>query len=77
MSEKRVYNVTIDGKNDCVIMTEGELMITKMKHMPNFQMQDLTKSHGMTAKYVYKLQKENDCWQNGLMRSCGLDKIYG
>lgn len=78
MSEQRVYNVTIDGKNDFVIMTEGELMITKMKHMPNFQMQDLTESHGITAKYVYKIKKEmpeagpDHCgWKDGLMRSCG------
>ena len=38
MSEKRVYSVTIDTKNDCVIMTEGEAMLLKMKYMPDIEM---------------------------------------
>ena len=76
MNDQRVYNVTINGKNNCAIMTEGELMITKMKHMPNFEMLDMTESHGITPKYVLNIQQQ-DGWQDGLLRSCGLDKFYG
>jgi hypothetical protein len=73
MSEKRVYSVTIDTKHDCVIMTEGEAMLLKMKYMPDIEMYDMTERHGMKPEYLHILEKESDSWQDGLMRSCGLD----
>ena len=78
MSEKRVYSVTIGSKNDCVVMTEGEAMLLKMKYegcIDTFEMYDMTKRHGMKPKYLHKLQREQDSSDlDGLMRSCGLDK---
>ena len=64
MSEKRVYSVTIDTKNDCVIMTEGEAMLLKMKYMPDIEMYDMTERHGMKPEYLKKgLRAEQHNWE--------------
>ena len=44
---KRVYSVTINGKNDCVEMTEQEANVIALKFGKDIEMYDMTKRHGM------------------------------
>ena len=37
MSKPKVYSVTINGKNDCVVMSEEEAMLVKIKYMPDIE----------------------------------------
>ena len=59
---KRVWSVTIDGKNDCVCMTEQEAMLVKMKFMGthDIEMYDMTERHGMQPEHLHKLQRMSD-----------------
>lgn len=54
---KRVYSVTISGRNDCVALTEWEAMTVKMKFMPEIEMFDMTEKHGMQVEHLHKLER--------------------
>lgn len=64
---KKVWSVTIDGKNDCVVMSEAEAMFVKLKFTGNhiFEMYDMTERHGMQPEHLHKLQRMSDAeyWQ--------------
>lgn len=58
---KKVWSVTINGKNDCVIMTEFEAMNVKLKFSgEDFEMYDMTERHGMKPEHLHKLQRISD-----------------
>ena len=58
--ESKVWSVTIDGKNDCVVMTEFEAMQVKMKFMPDIEMYDMTERHGMKPEHLHKMARLSD-----------------
>lgn len=61
--EKRVYSVTINAKNDCVIMSEFEAMQVKLKFqgvVDQFEMYDMTERHGMQPQHLHKLARMDD-----------------
>lgn len=65
--EKRVWSVTINGKNDCVSMTEFEAMAVKLKFSgKEFKMYDMTDRHGMKPEHLHKLQREQDSMPDGV-----------
>ena len=66
MSEPKVYSVTINGKNDCVVMTEEEAMLVKIKYMPDIEMYDMSERHGMRPEYLHKMARMEDAerWMN-------------
>ena len=58
--DKCVWSVTIDGKNDCVVLTDFEAMQVKMKFMPDIEMYNMTELHGMKPEHLHKLQRMSD-----------------
>ena len=58
--DTKVWSVTIDGKNDCVVMTEFEAMQVKMKFMPDIEMYDMTTRHGMKPEHLHKMARLTD-----------------
>ena len=54
---KKVWSVTINGKNDQVIMDDAEAMIVKMKFMPDIEMFDLTTLHNIAPEHLHKVQR--------------------
>ena len=61
---KRVYSVTICGKNDCVSMTEAEASMLAMKYGKHLEMYDMTKRHGVKPEYLHKqLRHEQREWR--------------
>jgi hypothetical protein len=70
MKQERLFSLSIDGKDDFVIMTEGEAMLLKIKETgtPGFEMYDMTQRHGFTPDQWRK----TNYWKEGLMRSCGM-----
>ena len=60
---QKVFSVTINGKNDCVAMTEFEAMQVKLKFSGDenqFEMYDMTERHGMKPEHLHKLQRMSD-----------------
>lgn len=57
---KSVWSVTINGKNDCVVLSDFEAMQVKMKFMPNIELHNMTELHGMKPEHLHKLQRMND-----------------
>ena len=57
---KSVWSVTINGKNDCVVMSDFEAMQVKMKFMPNIELHNMTELHGMKPEHLHKLQRMSD-----------------
>lgn len=55
---KKVWSVTINGKNDCVIMDDAQAMIIKMKYMPDIEIYDMTERHGMKPQHLHKLLRK-------------------
>ena len=57
--EKRVFSVTINGKNDCVVMTEEEasLVTLKYSHVQDFEIVDMTARHSMKPEHLHKLER--------------------
>ena len=51
---KKVWSVTIDGKNDCVVMTDEEAMIITLKFSPNIEIYDMTERHGMKPEHLHQ-----------------------
>lgn len=61
MSNKQVFSVTINGKNDCVIMTEFEAMTVKMKFSgSDFEIYNMTERHGMQPQHLHKMARMSD-----------------
>lgn len=61
VSDKKVFSVTINGKNDCVIMTEFEAMTVKMKFSgSDFEMYNMTERHGMQPQHLHKMARMSD-----------------
>lgn len=58
--EDRVYSVTINGKNDCVVMTEFESSLITLKYagVSEFEMVDMTERHGIKPLHLHKLERE-------------------
>ena len=56
MDEKKVYSITINNKNDCVILTDAEAMLVKIKYHPDIRMYDMTALHGYDP-YTYKKEE--------------------
>jgi|TARA_R110000737_G_C14577483_1_gene485112 hypothetical protein len=54
---KRVYSVTICGKNDCVVMTEAEASMIAMKYGKHIAMYDMTTRHHMKPEHLQKAQR--------------------
>lgn len=60
-NDKKVFSVTINGNNDCVIMSEFEAMTVKMKFSgSDFEMYDMTERHGMQPQHLHKLARMSD-----------------
>ena len=47
----QVWSVTINGKNDCVVLTDFEAMQVKMKFMPDIEMFNMTEKHGLKPEF--------------------------
>ena len=64
----RVFSVTINGKNDCVIMTDDEALLVKMKFASSneFEMWDMTERHCMLPRHLHKLQRQADIMPEGV-----------
>ena len=60
MLDSKVWSVTINGKNDCVILTDEEAFLVKTKFMPDIEMYDMTSRHGMKPEHLHKLQRMSD-----------------
>lgn len=61
--DQKVWSVTINGKNDCVIMTEFEAVQVKLKFVGtanSFEMYDMTDRHGMKPQHLHKLARMAD-----------------
>lgn len=53
----RVYSVTINGKNDCVVMTREEASLVILKFdgaVDSFEMYDMTARHGLLPEFLHK-----------------------
>ena len=68
IKEDKVFSVTINGKNDCVIMTDDEALLVKMKFASSdqFEMWDMTERHGMLPRHLHKLQRQADTMPPGV-----------
>ena len=61
MKMNKVWSVTINGKNDCVIMSEFEAMNVKLKFSDeDFEMYDMTTRHGMKPEHLHKMARMSD-----------------
>ena len=67
-----VWSVTINGRNDCVVMTDFEAMQVKMKFAPNILMHNMTELHSMKPQHLHKQARKqvtltatpSMCWAN-------------
>ena len=57
---KKVWNIVIGKKIDCVIMTDAEAMQVKMKFMPNIEMTDMTTRHNINPEMFHKEEREKE-----------------
>ena len=57
---KRVYSITINGANDCVVMTEAEssMIALKFASLSTFEMYDMTERHGMKPEHLHKIARQ-------------------
>tara|TARA_B100001057_G_scaffold435739_1_gene466285 strand:+ start:24 stop:338 length:315 start_codon:yes stop_codon:yes gene_type:complete len=68
VDKKEVWSVTIDGKNDCVVLDEFEAMQVKIKFSPDVEMYNMTKRFGMQPEHLHKEERmqyypqEHDNW---------------
>lgn len=59
--KKKVWSVTINGQNDCVVMTETEAAMVTLKFSGDqFEIYDMTERHGMMPEHLHKLQRMSD-----------------
>jgi len=54
----KVWSVTIDGKNDCVVMTDEEAMIITLKFSPDIQIVDMTTKHGIKPEHLHQVNRK-------------------
>ena len=59
---KNVWSVTINGKNDCVVMSDAEVMLVKLKFTGthDIEMYNMTERHGMKPEHLHKMQRMSD-----------------
>ena len=55
---EQVWSVTINGKNDCVVLTDFEAMQVKMKFMPDIEMFNMTEKHGLKPEFLHKEERQ-------------------
>ena len=59
--QKKVWSVTINGQNDCVVMTETEAAMVTLKFSGDqFEIYDMTERHGMKPEHLHKMQRMSD-----------------
>ena len=51
---KKVWSVTISGKNDCVVMTDEEAMVITLKFSPDIEITDMTTKHGIKPEHLHQ-----------------------
>ena len=51
---KKVWSVTISGKNDCVVMTDEEAMVITLKFSPDIEITDMTSKHGIKPEHLHQ-----------------------
>lgn len=71
----KVYSVTINGKNDCVIMSEEEAIMVKIKYMPDIRMYDMTALHGYDAESYKKSEREEQLSRLDYTKELVLDGV--
>lgn len=55
---EKVWSVTINGKNDCVVMTEEEAAMIALKFSgEHFEMYNMTQRHGMEPEHLQKANR--------------------
>ena len=57
MTLEKVYNVTVNGKHDCVIMTESQALLVTLKFGKNIKIHDMTTRHGLKPEYLHKQER--------------------
>ena len=55
---KKVWSVTINGKNDCVVMTDEEAVIITLKFSPDIEITDMTTKHGMKVEHLHAINRK-------------------
>ena len=58
--QSKVWSVTIEGKNDCVIMTESEVNLVVLKFGNDIEITNMTERHGMKPEHLHKLHRMQD-----------------
>lgn len=63
-----VWSVTINGKNDCVILTDAQAMLIKMKFMGthDIEMYNMTERHGLKVSHLHKEHRMQDVMPEGV-----------
>lgn len=64
--QSKVWSVTIEGKNDCVIMTESEVTLVVLKFGNDIEITNMTERHGMKPEHLHKLQRQADIMPEGV-----------
>ena len=54
---EQVYSVTINGLNDCVVMTQEQSLMVQLKYSPNIEIHNMTERHGILPQHLHKLQR--------------------
>ena len=54
---QQVYSVTINGKHDCVVMTEEQSLMVQLKYSPDIEIHNLTERHGILPEHLHKLER--------------------
>tara|TARA_B100000212_G_scaffold338526_1_gene315216 strand:+ start:1018 stop:1299 length:282 start_codon:yes stop_codon:yes gene_type:complete len=72
---KKVYSISINGKNDCVILDEEEAALIKLKYMPNIRMYDMTKLHGYEPESYKKAEREEQLSRLDYARELALEGV--
>jgi len=58
--QSKVWSVTLEGKNDCVIMTESEVTLVVLKFGNDIEITNMTERHGMKPEHLHKLHRMQD-----------------
>tara|TARA_B100001057_G_scaffold498665_1_gene606468 strand:- start:1629 stop:1919 length:291 start_codon:yes stop_codon:yes gene_type:complete len=61
----KVWSVTINGQNDCVVMTDEQAMVITLKFSPDIQIIDMTEKHGMTPEHMQKADRQQQLEEYG------------
>ena len=63
----KVWSVTINGQNDCVVMSDEEAALVTLKFAPNIDIHDMTTKHGMTPEFMQTLTRNNQLEVKGTL----------